>query len=477
MTTGAYQLGQLRQGPRGWLSGGAAVLAGIVVGVSAVGSVTIALAVAAVLVLGLVFAFRSSAMLMIMVLSVFVESVTVGGTGVVRLVAPIALFALLVAMIRGDASVRFGAPIVWAVAYAVWALASGLWTVSISATESQLASLGIALIFMFAFAGWLSSREDLERVMFCIAIASCAVGAFAIASYLVHGSVDLKGGRTAGGQGDPNYFAAYQVVAIPLMLVLAGELRRGWLRTGLYVAIAIAVGSVLTTLSRGGLIALAVIILLTLVMPSRTLFRSRAHKTTVLLAVVLVGALGFQAVSGAFAPRLNSILSQSGGSGRIVLWQGAVTAIKERPLDGLGYGAYRSVSDNLIFRTPGVSLQAFDLPPGGQLVHNAYLGTAAELGFPGLVLFLGLVLSTGRSLARTASRARAQQAWFVSRVAGALIVGLAGWAIASIFISSETSRPLWVVIGIALGMPKLLERASAGQTTAGSEAHEHVPAA
>jgi O-antigen ligase len=432
---------------------------GLVVGAASAWNQRLALALTAVAVLGLVCAFRSAAMLMAMIAAVFVEAATVGGIAISRLVAPVALVALIVAMVRGEAVVRSGTPLVWAFAYALWALASGLWTVTVGATAAQLASLAIALVYMLAFAGWLSSKGDLERIFAFLAAASLALGLLVIVDYLAAGSPPLSDARASGGAGDPNFFAADQIVAIPLVLVLAAEMRRGWLRTGLYASVLVAIASVLTTLSRGGLIALGAIVLLTLVLPARTLFRSQAQKVTVVLAVLLAAGLSFQAVSATFGARLDSIFSEGGGSGRLVLWQGAWTAIKERPLTGLGYGGYQSVSNDLVFRTPGVSLESFDLTPNGQVVHSAYLGSAAELGIPGLLLFLGLLISTGRSLRQVASRARAADAWFISRAANALIVSLAGWAIASLFLSSETSRPLWIIVGLALALPKILEQA------------------
>src|SRR5439155_12663778 len=165
---------------------------------------------------------------------------------------------------------------------------------------------------------------------------------------------------------------------------------------------------------------------------------------------------------GTFLPRLDSMLSGGGGSGRLILWQGALTGFEEHPLTGLGYGGYMPISNDLVYRTPGVSLADYDLHPNGQPAHNAYLGTAAELGVPGLFLFVGLLVSTGRALRRAARRARDAEALFVMRVANALTISLAGWAISSIFLSSETSRPLWIIIGIALALPRLLARDEAG---------------
>jgi O-antigen ligase len=218
----------------------------------------------------------------------------------------------------------------------------------------------------------------------------------------------------------------------------------------------VLIASVLTTLSRGGLVALGAIVVLTLVLPTQTLFRSRLQKVVAVLATLVAAVVGFKAVSGTFTPRLDSMLSEGGGTGRLILWQGAWTGIKERPLTGLGYGGYQSASNDLVFRTPGVSLTSYDLHPEGQPAHSAYIGTAAELGIPGLLLFLGLLASTGAALRRTAARARAAQAWFVMRVANALTISLAGWAVASLFLSTETSRPLWIVVGTALALPKLL---------------------
>jgi O-antigen ligase len=129
---------------------------------------------------------------------------------------------------------------------------------------------------------------------------------------------------------------------------------------------------------------------------------------------------------------------------------------KQRPLLGLGYGAFLNVSDNLIVQTPGINFQHFDLRPNGSQVHNAYLGSLAELGIPGLVLFVGLLTSTALLLRRTAKRARAVGADFVARVANALLLSLLGWSIASLFLSSETSRALWIVIGLSLALPRLV---------------------
>ena len=101
------------------------------------------------------------------------------------------------------------------------------------------------------------------------------------------------------------------------------------------------------------------------------------------------------------------------------------------------------------------------LSPQGQETHNAYLSATAELGFPGLAIFLGLLIATALALRRVARRAARIGEDFLARAANALLVGLAGWAIASVFLSSEASRPFWMVIGLSLALTAILERAEA----------------
>jgi O-antigen ligase len=455
MTTRAVRLDLRRPAPPLWFASGTG--AALALGAASAWNPRVALALALAIAIGIVCALRAVTLLAVMVASVFAEVVSLGGITITRLVAPVALVLLLAALTRGTAVVRFGAPLGWALAYSLWALASGLWTVSLGRTVYTLSSLAIALVYMLAFAGLLGSRADVERLLGYVAVAALGIGLFAIAAYVAGGSLAVEQGRASGGVGDANFFAAYEVVAIPLVLVLAGEPRKRWLRIALYATVLLLIASVLTTFSRGGLIALLAIVVLTLVVPSRTIFRSRLQRTAVVVAVLVFAGVGFNTLSGAYAPHLSSIFSEGGGSGRLILWQGAWTGIKERPLTGLGYGAYPPASNDLIFRTPGASVRDYDLHPDGQEAHSAYIGTAAELGIPGLVLFLGLLVSTVLALRRAAARARAAGELFLMRVANALTISVGGWAIASVFLSSETSRPLWIVVGIALALPKLVK--------------------
>jgi putative inorganic carbon (hco3(-)) transporter len=450
---------------------GLAVASALALGVAVGVDVRIALALAIALILGLVLVIRPTVLLPVLVASIFVEVVSLGGVTISRLLAPLALLAMFFASTRPGFQLRASPPLFWATAYGLWALASGLWSVRLDGTFFLLGSLAIALVYMLAFATVLSTRRQLEDVLYVLAFASLGIGLFAIGAFLLGYADQLLEGRASGGTGDPNFFAAYQLVALPLVLVMAVEARRRWLRLLLYATVLVIIASVLTSVSRGGVLTLVALTALMVVLPARTLFRSPRQKAIVLLAVVVGGAFALKAGSDVVVPRLTSIFDQSvsassegQGSGRLEFWAAAGTSIRERPVFGLGYGAFGRVSNELILRTPGIQFSHFELRPTGSQAHSAYLGTTAELGVIGLVLFLGLLLSTALALRRTARRARETRAYFVMRVANALLLSLVGWSIASLFLSSETSRGLWIVVGMTLALPKLISGRPLAQT-------------
>lgn len=448
--------------------------------IAAAGSVSPTAALAATVALAVIAAVvaRPAILPLILVASIFIEAAQVEGTTITRVLAPIALLVILVQLIRGRASIRSGPILLWAGAYGLWALASGLWTTSSAGTVFQLSSLSIAVVYMLAFATLIESSRDLERVVWMVVVASVVFAALSPqhVSEALHLRQVFDAGRTQGGIGDPNAFAATQLIAVPLVFALAGQVKKRSLQIGLYVTAVVIMGSILHSLSRGGLIGLAVLLVLLAVVPFRVVFRTRRNKTIALLVVALgVAALSVR-YSSELTRRVETTFNQqadpgaSSGSGRTYLWLAARTSIEERPWLGLGYGGFRPASNELLLRTPGVDLNVYRIRAGGQPAHSAYIGSLAELGFLGLVLYLSLFIAAGHSLRKAAIQARKTRAFFAASVAGALQLSLVAWAVSSLFLSAETSRAFWIILGIALALPTVI--ASEG----GSEASEAVEA-
>jgi O-antigen ligase len=446
-----------------------AAVAGIVLGSATAVNIMAGLGVAIVIALATAMLLRPSSILVVLMLSVFIEVISVGGVTISRLVAPIALMVVLIELLRGKTAIRRGPPLFWACAYSTLAVASGLWTVSASHTTILLASLAIALTYMLAFAALLDTEQRLRGVLYILALGSLLIGAWSLASFkgwTIGPAGSLQSGRAQGGVGDPNFFANVQLVAFPLILVLAADTKKRWLRYGLGFTALVTLASILSSLSRGGLVALLLLLALIPFVPSRALLGSPRQKALIMLLLaiglgVLASRPGFRTEVVHRATTIFSKKDQSGssaGSGREELWRAARQSIRERPLLGLGYGAFPAVSNDLLRRTPGVDLTK--VPLKGLVAHSAYFGTAAELGLPGLGLLVALLLSTMIALRRAAVRARLAGALFLSRISNALVLSLVGWAVSSMFIETETARPLWIVIGISLALPRLIDAAT-----------------
>jgi len=443
--------------PLPWALAGA--LAAIAVGAASVLSPreAVAITVAAGLVIAL--ALRPANLLPVLIASLFAEVVSLGGITIGRLVAPVALLVVLIVTAQRRLALRFAGPVAWATFFAVWTVASGLWTVSLGKTAYMLGSLAIALVYAVAFAILIDSERELLRVSFFVALAALGIGIFAVIAFAVGVSGDLNAGRTEGGAGDPNLFATYQVMALPLALVVLSEVRHRLPRFALYLSALAVTASVFASLSRGGVLTLLFVTALIVFLPSRSLFRSRRQKAGLVLVAAVAGGIFLATSSSQLLPRFESLRTgDSSGAGRLYIWHAATISIERHPVFGVGYGAFPKVSNELLLETPGVDFNQYELRPEGTVPHNLYLGTLAELGAPGLVLMLGLLLSTGVTLVRAARRARHIGAVFLSRTSIGLLVSLLGVIVASVFLSTDTSRALWILLGMSVAVGRLVER-------------------
>jgi putative inorganic carbon (hco3(-)) transporter len=385
--------------------------------------------------------------------SVFAQGITLGGTSANRLVAPLALIAAVSALIQRPQHLSDGrGTVVAVIAYSALALGSLVWTLSVSETYNSLGSLGIALTFMAVFALLVTTAEDVRAVMWTMFGCAIALGAWWIASF-------LRGvPRNANPAGDPNFTAALEVVALPVAVALAVSAKDAAIRMVLLVGIAVIVGGVVATVSRSGVLALAATVALMLVLPVRLLFRTRRRKAAVLVAAGVAAVILLPLASDQFFTRLHRA---DVTSGRQDEWRAALHGYSTRPLTGLGFGAFKASSFGLLSTTPGVDLRSHSRFEwrAGEEVHNTYLASLAELGPLGLVLIVAILVSTARSLHRTARRAEAVGDDLVRTTAVALMIGLAGFAVSSFFLSAETSgRSFWVVVGLSIALPAVQAR-------------------
>jgi O-antigen ligase len=389
----------------------------------------------------------------LMVVAIYGQVVSVHGITIDRAIAPLALVALAAHFLDAPARLREARPAFGAVAaYTTLAVASLLWTVSISGTINELFSLAIALTFAGTFALLPRDDHDVRRLLWTLAVSSLGLAMVWIVGLIM--GVD----RTQSAAGDPNFSAALEATSIPLILALATSTRSDGKRFFLYGVVAADAGAILAAVSRGGTLTLVAVVVLIALLPSQALFRSRRQKAAFFLAAAL-GALALLPITwSSLDQRFQRGLHDRAEEPRADLWAAAELGYRQHPITGMGFGAFKPNSFQLISESPGANLEAHTLfsRRGGEEVHQTYLGSLTELGPLGLLLFLILLVATGRGFVRAARQARGVGNDFLRFVSNGAVLALFAYVVSANFISAETSgRILWLLVGFSVLLPTL----------------------
>jgi O-antigen ligase len=442
--------GGLRHGGALWLTGSflfAAVLIGALATTKPVYAVGLVLAAA----IAALVAARIEALPPLLVLTMYAEGVSFGGVPIGRLVGLFALVAIVYyLLVRGRADVEATLLLFIGAAYGVWILFSTYWASDHHFVYVTFFRWSLSFAFMLAFAVLVRTTADLRRVLTAFVIAAVVFGAWALVGYVSGGAQ-----RGAGLQGDANIFAAYQVLAIPPALVLTGLERRFHLRLAYFAAVAFIILSIGASFSRGGLIALGVVVLLTLVAPARLLFAGRGQKVAYMLFLGLAGWLVAVLGSTQYLNRIETILHGSDrGTGRLDLWSAALLGYSDQPWLGMGAGGFQANSLDLLRNTPGVAPSSL-VDPMPRPVHNAYLEALTDLGPVGVALYASLLALTLWYLVSAARNLGIAGDSVAQRMSVALVISFASILVASIFLSIGIGKAIWIFVGLALALRRM----------------------
>ena len=310
-----------------------------------------------------------------------------------------------------------------------------------------LACLGILLAqggFVAVLAQRIRSVQDVERVLVVVVCSTALLAVLGVVQYLAGNGRYLwfydfayndAGGAVKGTFTNRNHFASFLaagcgaviwwVLARPIAAgpppaggatpsgFVPGRQAVGWL---LVAAVGFAA---LSSLSRGGSLALAVAVTVSFAI----LFRSRAWRLSAsigfasaiaLMAVALV-IHGWERLASRFSMLFDGPL-QAGAAGRIDVWRAACGAMSDFPWLGTGVGSHADVSP-------------LYMPPMGEIVfthaENSYLNVGVETGFVGLAIAVAAVLAGLAACAAVALRGNDRE----RSAAAALAAGVAAGAV------------------------------------------------
>ena len=336
-------------------------------------------------------------------------------------------------------------------AFLGWIALGITWSESNSEVLSALTRyIPNALLILIVFTAVKSRKQAL------MIIAGIVLGALAASVYgILHASNEEA--RLQGTALDPNELASLLVASAALSAAFAANMKgRPHLRLLAGIVTGLCVLGVFLTVSRGGLIALAASLL------AAILFAGR-WRPLALGATVLIAAAGFYYFAVLAPPEATERLQLTSEGetalreGRTTIWQVAERIVEAKPLTGVGAGNFQTSARQYLLQ-PGALGRTDLIIATPKVVHNTYLGIAAELGLVGLSLFVALILFSVGSAIQAARHFTALGDRGGEALARGLTVALAGILVADFFISQEYSKQLWLLLGLG---PALLATARA----------------
>jgi O-antigen ligase len=122
--------------------------------------------------------------------------------------------------------------------------------------------------------------------------------------------------------------------------------------------------------------------------------------------------------------------------------------VEQNPFLGIGIGGFR----------PSVThYEDTNEEEVQSVAHNTYIELGAEMGLPGLVIFLMMYVSAFRMLERMRKQP-GQAGSLTSRVALAIQAGFVGAAACAFFLSAEYEKFPWLFLFLAMTMHNLPRR-------------------
>ena len=293
----------------------------------------------------------------------------------------------------------------------------------------------------YLIAGILIARSRRSTNLWAgILLATVAAGALVLLKSLITGGAqEVFPGRLAlYAQADPISLARGAATGLLLAIFVLLVTRSSWQRTAALALIPLLGISFIGAGSRGPVVGLVagLFVLFALTLGDRL---SRRRLVLIGVAVLVSAILIPQLVPGQNVSRSLSVLVGGGtdvgggdvSNGRTALWGDAWRAFGDHPFTGIGTGSFAHTN------------------PVGIYPHNAFLEAAAELGFPGLLLFGGLValafVHVGRAWRRSTGEDRTQ---------AALVGGYLAAAVVNAQFSGDFPRntAVWLGAGLALGL-------------------------
>jgi O-antigen ligase len=257
--------------------------------------------------------------------------------------------------------------------------------------------------------------------------------------------VDLMDGYRARWLGvylDPNHLAMSLVAVVPMAVTLAMIAPWAWLKIVSAIAGILFIAAIVFSHSRGGALGLAVAMVLW------ALLGKKRIRNLAIVGGILVGTAICSPKS--FLERTQTISSYEddvSAHGRVWAWEATAAIIRDRPLTGVGAGAFRDAWPDYV--------QGYEARLARFVAHNIFLAELGELGILGFILLLGFVSHAIGGAAKAAADSQ------IGNTAQAVASGFGGYIICDMMSGYVLSAHFFFLAAIAAACGRCLIQSGA----------------
>jgi probable O-glycosylation ligase (exosortase A-associated) len=339
----------------------------------------------------------------------------------------VALALIIRAATVSGPKVRFAGPTLAFLVVWLWFLLSSVFSISWDYSAPYLEQFSKMAVAVILITGLVRTRKQLKWLIvllaWCSGFYALKLGVFFIRT----GGEVTTAGQVLGF--DNNDLAMFLVMGIPVLVFGMCEVQSRWGRRMMYLAAIMAVPAVLSTTSRGGMLAMAIAVGLTLWLKT-SWWKAAACGLAILAVIPFI-------TPEASKERYETIQEyekDASAMGRLRAWRACVRMANDHPLLGVGFGQKAYLEQ--------YELKYKDLNDPEDLAraaHSVWFSLLGETGYVGLGIYLAMIVVVVRNCRRVMKLEpppgvprRKYWAW---NYAAGLFVATVSFAIAGTFLS------------------------------------------
>ena len=308
------------------------------------------------------------------------------------------------------------------------------------------------LLLFIIFSTMPMDLNRIKRMLKLFVLALVPVSVYTLVQFFNLDPMPWPIGRSASTIGNPVILGALLGLSLPFALTFFFEERESLTKICWGFVFFILFSASVSTFSRGPwigtAIALAIIIVLSIWFKFVDIKRVLILFLCILAVLFALFAYKYKGIENV-PDRLKivGLKTDVGLQTRFLYYRAALSAIKDRPVVGVGFESFRTIYPR--YRQPEDNLFFSDIIP--TMVHNGYIQTALTNGIPALLLYLALLACIYTMLIKTFIKIhdvklRCIVGSFMAAITGYLIQDVFGW------LEIALTPFFWIILGLSVSL-------------------------